>query len=214
MTDIKGFGEFPEEQLRIIQSCRHPAGTFVKISEDCIDQSIPDCFEERARTFADRPAITDDDGALSYRELNKAANRLSHLILATCGDDAEPIGVFVSPSLAIAVAFLAVLKAGKIYVPLDVSDPHRSLEAVFKDAGIKTVIVTNETEERARELLPSKRSPTECRSGDRRRVVRESRPKCRTRQSRVYHLFVRLNGETERGRTGSSQSAARQNESR
>jgi non-ribosomal peptide synthetase component F len=68
-------------QQAIRAKCFHPSGAFVKISKDEIEQSIPDRFEKIVARYPDRIAVKTKADALTYAELNQAANRVAHAIL-------------------------------------------------------------------------------------------------------------------------------------
>ncbi|MCP4662492.1 MAG: amino acid adenylation domain-containing protein [bacterium] len=108
------------------------------------DAAIHELFEARAAATPDAVAVvfeeTADRGAavpeqLSYRELNRRANRLAHH-LRGCGVGPEVcVGLCVERSLEMVVGTLGILKAGGAYVPLDPSYPGERLAFMLGDAG-------------------------------------------------------------------------------
>ncbi len=66
--------DIPEQQRAIRDKCFHPTGTFVEFRKEEIEQSIPDRFEQQVRRYPDRLAVKSRTQALTYDELNKAAN--------------------------------------------------------------------------------------------------------------------------------------------
>ena len=75
----------PPEQEAIRGKCFHPSGTFVEFPEGEIEQSIPARFEKIVAIFPDRLALKSKNCALTYRQLNEAANRVAGAILAVRG---------------------------------------------------------------------------------------------------------------------------------
>jgi hypothetical protein len=84
----------PPEQEAIRAKCFHPSGTFVEFSSEDVEQSIPARFETIARRYANRIAVQSDNQAITYAELNKAANRLARSILSKQRRLSAPIAVF------------------------------------------------------------------------------------------------------------------------
>ena len=69
------------EQLRIKEKCFHPTASFVEFEKEQVEQSIPQCFERVARTHPERLALKIGNLVYTYDSLNKAANRLAHVLL-------------------------------------------------------------------------------------------------------------------------------------
>jgi non-ribosomal peptide synthetase component F len=69
------------EQQAIRAKCFHPTGAFVEFKKEEVEQSIPDRFERRVGRYPDRIAVKTKANALTYAELNQAANRVAHAIL-------------------------------------------------------------------------------------------------------------------------------------
>src|SRR5438477_51951 len=113
----------PLEQEAIRGKCFHPSGKFVEFPKQDVDTSIPTRFEKIAGQFPDRVAVTMRNRTLTYQELNQAANRLAHAILAQRGETQEPIALLMDHDIPLIVAIVGVLKAGKICVVLDPSFP-------------------------------------------------------------------------------------------
>ena len=98
-----------------------------------IEQSIAARFEKQVAAHPDRLAMKAGPVALSYTELNAAANRVARAILQTAAD-AERVVLLFEQGIPVVVAVLAVLKAGKTYVPLDPLYPPARLAELLEDA--------------------------------------------------------------------------------
>ena len=132
MTDLDA--QLPADQRAIRAKCFHPAGTFVLFPAEALDGSLNRRFEERVRHDGGRLAVTTRRGTLTYGELNALANRIANAIIRHAGAREEPIALlFDHDALAIA-AMLGVLKAGRLYVPLDPSYPGPRLEYILRDS--------------------------------------------------------------------------------
>ncbi|MFQ5684549.1 MAG: AMP-binding protein [Candidatus Binatia bacterium] len=117
-----------------------PTNPFVKFKKEDIEQSIPDRFEKMVRLYPDRLAVKTRDHQLTYDELNKAANRVAHAILEQRGKGNEPVALLFEHGASAIAAILGVLKAGKIYVPLDPSYPLTRLRYVLEDSQAAFIV--------------------------------------------------------------------------
>lgn len=104
------------------------------------DRSVHGRFERQAEWNANRNAVEDFDGALTYADLNARANDLAHRLLAMLGEKEEAIGLYLDQSCSFAVALMGSLKARKFYVPMDPGFPAERNKRMLADAGCKLVI--------------------------------------------------------------------------
>ena len=141
MSDLSDLmSDLPPEQQAIRAKCVHPTGTFVAFTQAEVEQSLPDRFEQQVAKYPDRIAVQTAHGALTYHELNQAANRVARAILAKVGPGQEPVGLLFENGAQAIAAIFGVLKAGKFYVPLDPSFPHGRLAAILGDAETRLFV--------------------------------------------------------------------------
>ena len=149
--------KLPRSQELIGAKCFHPTGTFVEFNKEEIEQSIPKRFEEQARKYSNRTAITAGNHALTYDQLNQGANRLSGAILSQQRDRQEPIALLLEQGASAISAILGVLKAGKIYVPLDTTYPQARIEYILEDSQAAVIVTNNRNFSLACELAKHNR---------------------------------------------------------
>lgn len=107
--------------------------------------TIQEVFETQVALSPDSVAVQYEEEQLTYRELNRRANRLAHLLLS-CGisysQEARTslVAVCLERTAALIVALLAVLKAGAAYVPVDPSYPESRQRLMVQDSGAKIVL--------------------------------------------------------------------------
>ena len=138
----QGF-QLPPEQQAIRDKCFHPSGTFIEFPIEEIETSITERFEKIVRLHPDRFAIEMDDERMTYEALNRAANRLANVILADPDVGNTPIAVILPRGFSQAVAILAVLKAGKMFLLQDPSSTDEERNHVLADVQA-TLIITSE----------------------------------------------------------------------
>ncbi|MGW0495850.1 amino acid adenylation domain-containing protein [Streptomyces sp. NPDC003007] len=97
-------------------------------------------FQRRAALAPHTTAVVHDGTALSYAELNRRANRLAHELRGRGVGPEVSVGILLDRSPRMAVAILAVLKAGGYYVPLDPSYPAERLAFMLTDADVRVLI--------------------------------------------------------------------------
>jgi amino acid adenylation domain-containing protein len=142
----------PPEQQAIRDKCFHLSGTFTEFGEEDVEQSIPARFEKILAKYPDRVAVKTRECTLTYAELNRAANRVTHAILDQPNVGEGPIALLFENGATFVVASLGVLRAGKIQVPLESTFPRARLKYVLEQSQT-TALVTNSSHIRlAREL--------------------------------------------------------------
>src|SRR5258708_21615965 len=98
------------------------------------DVCLHDLIEAQVRRTPGATALVFDGQVSTYDELNRRANRLAHR-LRRCGVGPEAIvAVLAESSIETIAGFVAVLKAGGAYLPLDPSYPSERLSLILRDA--------------------------------------------------------------------------------
>ncbi|MFI6977695.1 amino acid adenylation domain-containing protein [Embleya sp. NPDC050154] len=90
------------------------------------------------------PAVTYRGKSLTYGELDARAARLARRLRGHGVGPETPVALCLEQSLDLAVAVLAVLKAGGAYLPLDPEQPVERLAFMLSDAEVR-VLVTDTT---------------------------------------------------------------------
>ncbi|MFD8530672.1 amino acid adenylation domain-containing protein, partial [Streptosporangium canum] len=97
-------------------------------------------FEEQVRRRPEAVAVVAGDTEVTYAELNVRANRLAHHLIARGAGPDRYVGLSVPRSLDMVVAFLAILKSGAAYLPLDPDYPRDRLAVMLADAAPPIVV--------------------------------------------------------------------------
>jgi amino acid adenylation domain-containing protein len=96
-------------------------------------------FEEQVEVMPKKVAVRDLKTTLTYAELNTQANRLAHYLIQHAAD-VPLIGVCMARSVDTIVAILAVLKAGRGYVPIDPGYPSSRIDFIIEDSKLDLII--------------------------------------------------------------------------
>ncbi|HVR99575.1 MAG TPA: amino acid adenylation domain-containing protein, partial [Thermoanaerobaculia bacterium] len=103
--------------------------------------------EQVARQAESRPdavAVSFEGQALSYRELDRRANRLAHRLIGLGVEPEARVAVLAERSPELIVALLGILKAGGVYVPLDPAYPRERLDFMREDSGAAVLLPLDE----------------------------------------------------------------------
>ena len=99
-------------------------------------------FAEQARSTPAAVAVRFEQDELTYKELNRRANRLAHRLRRLGVGPEVYVGLLARRSVEMVVAMLAVLKSGGAYVPLDPDYPRERL-AFMLEASQCPVLLTH-----------------------------------------------------------------------
>jgi amino acid adenylation domain-containing protein len=101
--------------------------------------------EAQAARRPDAVAVLDGPRSLTYAELDAQANAFARYLAGEVGVRAgEVVGIALTRSLEMAVAALAVLKAGAAYLPLDPAYPRSRLQFMLADAGAVALLTVDD----------------------------------------------------------------------
>ncbi|MFD4371105.1 amino acid adenylation domain-containing protein [Streptomyces sp. NPDC058486] len=97
-------------------------------------------FEEQADRTPDAIALVAGERRLTFGELNGLADRLAHRLRCEGIGPEERVALFLERGVDLVVAVLATLKAGGVYVPLDIADPAERITYMLTDASARVVL--------------------------------------------------------------------------
>ncbi|MBW4701682.1 MULTISPECIES: non-ribosomal peptide synthetase/MFS transporter [unclassified Micromonospora] len=104
--------------------------------------TLADLIAPHVAATPDAPAVVCGSDRISYRELDRRANRLAHWLRARGVGPDRLVGVLLEQSVELAVTLLGVLRAGGAYLPLDPEQPAARLGLMLADAR-PTVLLTS-----------------------------------------------------------------------
>nr|WP_084407138.1 type I polyketide synthase [Pedobacter panaciterrae] len=96
-------------------------------------------FSIAAMDYPEINAIVFNGDSITYQELNNRADSLANVILNQASDE-EIIGISATRSIEMIIGLLAILKAGKTYLPLDPGYPESRLLQIKEDSGVDTCV--------------------------------------------------------------------------
>jgi len=105
-----------------------------------LGRSPHEFIQEQVERTPDAPAVVMGARRLSYRQLNARANQLAHFLKKQGIGPEKLVGVYMDRSIEMVVGFLAILKCGGVYLPLDPKFPKERLAFMLADAEVSLVL--------------------------------------------------------------------------
>jgi len=107
------------------------------------EQLLQNSVARSARRCPDRIAVEDGSHSLTYRLLDRLSDRISLQLAASGVTRGTAVGVYLQKSVEAVAAFLGILKAGGVYIPLDAHySPPERIRTILSLSGT-TVLVTD-----------------------------------------------------------------------
>ena len=135
----------------ILNEC-DPADIRLMFEEETEMENIPehagktfvDLFREAAAKYPDRPAVRDEFGDFTYRELDKMSDYVAQRLTENGFGPEQATGILCGRTKEYAIAYVGVMKAGGAYVPLDPEYPQSRIEYMLTDSGAENLLVIDQ----------------------------------------------------------------------
>ena len=111
---------------------------------------VHELFEQHALRKGEATAVTYEAERLSYAELNARANQLANYLQRLGVKREDRVGMYLERSTQMIVSMIGILKAGAVYVPLDLAYPQERISLILNDSQIEFLL----TEQKHVEALP------------------------------------------------------------
>lgn len=153
-TLIQSMSQTPEMRVLTLQMLTPQERQQIQEWNSSRQVSLParivDAFDRTLARSTVKPALFCGDRVMTYRELDRASNRLArHLINQGAGPE-NVVGVGFMRGMEYVVAILGVLKSGAAYLPLDPSYPEARLRHMISNSNAMLVL----TNQAAKGSLP------------------------------------------------------------
>lgn len=112
-------------------------------------------FEQQALLQPEQIAVVFANQQLNYEQLNQKANQLAYYLLSQGISTESRVGVALERSADTAIALLAILKSGALFVPLDTNYPSERLAYIIENSHLSVLISHAE----AKHSLPKLSTP-------------------------------------------------------
>ncbi|WP_240920209.1 non-ribosomal peptide synthetase family protein [Sphingobacterium chungjuense] len=98
--------------------------------------NVVTALEQQSDQNPTKIALVDGDVQITYQELNQQANQLATYLLEHDITAGSIVGVCIAQSARRIIAFLAVLKSGAAYLPIDGELPEARINFMIEDAAV------------------------------------------------------------------------------
>ncbi|KAF9768165.1 nrps5 single domain, non-ribosomal peptide synthase-like protein [Fusarium sp. DS 682] len=105
-----------------------------------VSRRVHDLFDDMVRSTPTAPAIHAWDGDFTYAELDRASSRLAGLLLQQGVKPDTFVAIVFEKSAWVAVAFLAILKAGAAFMLLDPEAPIERIQYMMEQTKTSVVL--------------------------------------------------------------------------
>ena len=117
---------------------------FNQTGRDYPRECVHQLFEIQAERTPEAVAIVARDGQLTYRELNRRANRVARKLLEAGVTPQTVVAICIDRSAMMLVGLLGILKAGAAYLPLDPGFPQQRLAFMLEDSAAPFLVTTSD----------------------------------------------------------------------
>ncbi|WDZ63753.1 non-ribosomal peptide synthase/polyketide synthase [Paenibacillus polymyxa] len=104
------------------------------------EQTIHGLFEEQVLQTPEQVAVYFEGAQVTYRELNKRANRLARTLRSNGVMADGLVGLMTERSIDMIVGILGILKAGGAYIPIDPTYPENRIRYMLDDSGTELLL--------------------------------------------------------------------------
>ncbi len=118
------------------------------------EKSIQLLFEEQVEKSPDAIALNFYGTTVSYRELDERSNKLAHFLKARHVGPRVFVAMIMERSIDLIVATLGILKAGGVYVPLDIAYPKDRMAFMLEDVQAPILL----TQKKLSSIIPETNS--------------------------------------------------------
>ncbi|ACU62619.1 non-ribosomal peptide synthetase [Chitinophaga pinensis] len=108
------------------------------------DQTLMELFDRQASIKTSSIALIYGEQTLSYETLEVRSNQLAHKLIATGVTPGVQVGLLSYRGFDMIIGMFGILKAGGVYVPLNIDYPPSRLHYISQDAGLSHLVYTEE----------------------------------------------------------------------
>lgn len=102
--------------------------------------TVHELFSQQASLTPNAPAVLNGTEWLTYGELEQKSNQVAQALRQLAVTQETLVAVYLERGANLLVAYLGILKAGGVFVPLDPSFPNDRLDFMLTDSAAKIII--------------------------------------------------------------------------
>lgn len=105
-----------------------------------LEQPIHKIFEEQVSKMPDKIAISFNERSITYKELNKEANKVAKFLLKNGVTKGAVVAVCGHRSIEMLTGILGILKSGGCYLPIDSSSPIKRIIHILSNSKARIIL--------------------------------------------------------------------------
>jgi amino acid adenylation domain-containing protein len=108
------------------------------------NKTFAELFDESVANYTDNAAIVFEGRTITYRELDNLSDQMIHHLHNFCYlKKNDFVGVKLERSDWLIISFVAILKSGMVYVPIDTTYPQERVQYIKEDSKCSVIIDEN-----------------------------------------------------------------------
>lgn len=119
---------------------------------------LPEILSLHGKWYSERDAVICGDRRLNWAEFCNSYHQLAHGLIAVGVKPGDSVGVVMSNGISMVQTVMAIMAAGAVSVPINLSVPDEAISGMISDAGVTTLIATNDQSQRLellRKIMPA-----------------------------------------------------------
>lgn len=102
--------------------------------------TLHEAFMENAYKEPESIAVIDGENYYTYREIDKISNRIANRLMDLGVNPSDKVALYLPRTFHMITGILGVIKAGAIYIPLDMQYPKDRIDYILNDAKGKAIL--------------------------------------------------------------------------
>ncbi len=115
---------------------------------------LPEILALHGKWHAEREAVICGDTRLTWAKFSQGNHQLAHGLIGQGIQPGDRIGIVMSNGIPMLQTMMAVMAAGAVAVPINLSVPDEAIVSMMKDAGVIALIATKDQQIRIDHLRP------------------------------------------------------------
>ncbi|WP_428744953.1 amino acid adenylation domain-containing protein [Tenacibaculum sp.] len=106
-----------------------------------IEDTVNSLFEKQVAINSKEVALVFNDTKVTYGDLENKANKLANILVERGLRKEESVAIMMDRSIEMIVSMLGIMKAGGVFVPIDINAPKERIAFILEDIQTKNVLI-------------------------------------------------------------------------
>lgn len=108
-----------------------------------VSGNMIDLFETKVLETPNEPALLYKNQSWTYDQFNRKANQLARILRKKGVSNNKVVGIMCQRSMEMLIGIFAILKAGGVYMPIDITCPIKRVRFMLEDVEAKALLVND-----------------------------------------------------------------------